>query len=140
MRDDNIKRQPHWWTLVLIGAFVGGCTGLWVGGGTAFAFCVVTVLIGLNPPLIMVYWSAYYGAVAFSIAGAFLGAAWPLLRGRRWRQTMPLRMLTMAGVGLTVLLLFLWPTVGLLVVCSLLVLPVIIAALFGADRYFRAIS
>ena len=135
MPDDNIKRRPPWWMRVLVGAFVGGFFGFVVGSGTTFAFCLVSVLMGLNPPIIVVVIYAIFGAVIFTLAGAFLGAIWPLLRGKR-RLTIAQRLLLTAVIGLSLPLFLAHPEVGLLLlVNTLLVLPTVIVALVAADRY-----
>ena len=122
--------------LALVGAFVGGFFGFSVGGGTTFAFCVVSVLMGFNPPIIVVFLYAIFGAVIYTLAGAFLGAIWPLLRGKLWRPTVAGRMLVIAVVGLSLPPFLAEPLVGLLLLANtLLVLPVVIAALVAADRY-----
>ena len=136
MLDDNIKRRPPWWMLVLVGAFVGGFVGFWVGGGTTFAFCLVSVLMGLNPPIIAVPIYAIFGTVIYMLAGTFLGAIWPLLRGKLRRLTIARLMLFIAVVALSLPPILAEPVLGLLVfVSTLLVLPAVIVAFVGADSY-----
>jgi hypothetical protein len=122
--------------LVLVGGFVGGVCGFWAGGGMTFAFCLASVaLMGANPPIIAVPIYAIFGAFLYTLAGAFVGAIWPLLRGQPWRLTIarPMGLIALVGLSLAPFLAELW--LGVLVLAgTLIVLPVVIAALVVADR------
>ena len=102
MPDDNIKRRPPWWMLVLVGGFAGGFCGFWAGGGTTLAFCVASVALeGGNPPIILVPIYAIFGSFLYAVAGAIVGVIWPLLRGQPWRSTIARFIVLLALVGLS---------------------------------------
>jgi hypothetical protein len=124
------------WMLILTGCFVGGFCGFWAGGATTLAFCVASVVLeGGNPPIIVVPLYAVFGTAIYACAGAILGAIWPLLRGSRWRLTIARLMALIALIALSLPPFLFEPWVGGIVLAStLIVLPVVIAALVAADR------
>jgi hypothetical protein len=136
MLDDNTKRRAPWWMLILVGGFVGGFCGFWAGGGTTLAFCLASVALeGGNPPIILVVVYAVFGAALYGIAGAFLGAIWPLLPGPPWRLTIARLMWIIALVALSLPPLLADPWDGGIVLAStLMVLPMVIASLVATDR------
>jgi hypothetical protein len=136
MPDDNIKRRPPWWMLVLVGGFVGGFCSFWAGGGMMLAFCLASVaLVGANPPIMAVPIYAILGAFLYTLAGAFVGAIWPLLRGQPWRLTIARLMGLIALDRLSLAPCLAERCLGVLVLAgTLIVLPVVIAALVIADR------
>ncbi len=138
MRDDTIKRLPPPWMLLLIGGFAGGFWGFWAGGGTTLAFCFISVaLMGGNPPIVVVPIYAFFGAALYALAGAFVGAIWPLLRGHSRRLTIAqlMGLIALVALSLAPFLAELW--LGVLILAStLIVVPVVIAALVVADRCF----
>ena len=136
MPADNIKHRRPRWILVLVGGFTGGVCGFWAGGGTTLAFCVAVVArMGANPPIIIVPVYAIFGSFLYTLAGAFVGAIWPLLRGRHWCLTIARLMGLIALVGLSLPPFLAQPEVGVIVLATtIIVLPVVIAALVAAER------
>jgi hypothetical protein len=93
--------------------------------------------MGFNPPIIVVVIYAVFATLIYALAGAFLGAIWPLLRGKIWRLTIARLMLFIAVIGLSLRPLLAEPLTGLLLLATtLLVSPTVIAALVVADRNF----
>ncbi len=121
---------------ILVGGFVGGFCGFWAGGGTTLAFFLAIVALeGGNPPIIFVPVYAVFGTSLYGIAGAFLGAIWPLLRGPPWRLTIARLMGLIALVALSLPPFLAEPWIGGIVLAStLMVLPMVIASLVAADR------
>ena len=123
---------------MLVGGFAAGFCGFWAGGGTTLVFCLASAALeGGNPPIIIVPVCAIFGAILYMLEGAFVGAIWPLLRGQPWRLTIArlMALIALVGVSLPPFLSEMW--VGVLVLAStLIVLPVVIAALVAADRRF----
>ena len=134
--DDNIKRRPPWWMLVIVGGFAGGVCGFLVGGATTLAFVVASVAFeGANPPIIVVPIYAIFSAFLYTLAGAFVGAIWPVLRRQTRRLTIArlMGLIALVGLSLTPFLAARW--LGVLILTNtLIVLPVVIAALVAADR------
>jgi hypothetical protein len=123
--------------LVLVGGFAGGFCGFVCGGGTTFVlFVAIVALEGGDLPIIFVVIYAIFGAFLYTLAGAFVGAIWPLLRGPPWRLTIArlMGLIALVGVSLAPFLAELWIG-GLVLANTLIVLPVVIAALVAADRY-----
>jgi hypothetical protein len=134
--DDNIKRRPPWWILVFVGGFAGGVCGFLVGGATTLAFVVASVAFeGANPPIIAVPIYAIFSACLYTLAGAFVGAIWPVLLRQTRRLTIArlMGLIALVGLSLTPFLAARW--LGVLIPTNtLIVLPVVIVALVAADR------
>ena len=121
---------------MFVGGFVGGVCGFFSGGGTTLAFVVASVAFeGATRPSLL---SPSMRSLAPSFIRspcAFLGAIWPVLRRQTRRLTIArlMGLIALVGLSLTPFLAARW--LGVLVLTNtLIVLPVVIAALVAVDK------